>query len=155
MINLKTLNSRINIEALLNKIGYNGESKTQGKELRIICIIHKSDNQTSMAIDTVNNIFYCHNCGAKGDLIQLYTDSTGSEQKYAIEELSVEFMTDKPTYWTEISMWLLLFCSEYKVQILRILRATLYSLNIYDVDTATGRAVAIERIRIIDESKVA
>jgi len=81
MVNLKALNSSINIEVLLNMIGYNGERKLQGKDLRIRCPIHKSDNQTSMAIDTVDNIFYCHNCGAKGDLIQLYTDSTGSEQK--------------------------------------------------------------------------
>ncbi len=90
MVDLKALNSRINIEVLLNMIGYNGERKRQGKDLRIRCTIHKSDNQTSMAIDTVNNIFYCHNCGAKGDLIQLYTDSTGiAGQAVAIERIRI------------------------------------------------------------------
>ena len=87
-IDFKELNRALDAEVVLNIMRYNKERKQQGADLRIRCTIHDSDNQTSLEIDTVKNLFYCHNCQAKGDLIQLYAESTGLDVKEAAKQLA-------------------------------------------------------------------
>ena len=91
-VDFKNINRAINVEVLLEHMRYNGERKQQGNEIRIRCPIHGSDNQLSLSINSAESTFFCHSCGEKGDLLELYKQSTGLDIKAAAKELASLFM---------------------------------------------------------------
>jgi DNA primase len=57
------------------------------------CPFHGSNSPRSRSfqIGLVNHLYFCHRCGAKGDLIDLYARFTGVSNYTAAQELAAQF----------------------------------------------------------------
>lgn len=91
-IDAKELNEKIDPVELLGYIGYEkSHPKTSGDEVRDFCPIHKGDTQQSLAISMSKHTYFCHSCEERGDLIDLYTKSIGTDFPTAINQLTAKF----------------------------------------------------------------
>lgn len=61
--------------------------KKAGKRYKGLCPFHK-EKTPSFGIDPVQGLYYCFGCGAGGDAIRLFQESTGDDFRAAIEALA-------------------------------------------------------------------
>ena len=64
--------------------------KQQGEELSLCCPFHE-DKTPSCYINPIKNVFYCHSCGAKGDVIQWWMKTEGVGFREACEQLAEKY----------------------------------------------------------------
>jgi len=64
--------------------------KSQGAELVLCCPFHE-DKTPSCYINPTKNVFYCHGCGEKGDVIQWWMKTEGVAFREACEQLTEKF----------------------------------------------------------------
>ncbi len=109
-IEAKELNEQIDPLEILRLIGYHKSSpKISGNEVRDFCPIHQGDNQRSLSINQENHLYICHNCGARGDLIDLYVKATAIAFPEALENLSSYFQPNslfkkEPPFSSQLSV---------------------------------------------------
>lgn len=91
--NLEEIKRRLDPVAVLNFIGYAKSKPHQSDdEIRDFCPIHEGDNQKSLAISQTEKTFFCHSCGASGDLIDLYKQAKQIDRfSDAVENLASHF----------------------------------------------------------------
>ncbi len=79
------------IEALveLNRIGWKYEP-SGNNEFKIKCPCHPDDTP-SASLNTSNNLWICHACNAKGDVVSLLAHILKTERKLVLLELSKRY----------------------------------------------------------------
>ncbi len=93
-VEAKELNQQIDPLEILRLIGYHKSSpKISSNEVRDFCPIHQGDNQRSLSISQDNHLYICHNCGVRGDLIDLYAKATSIPFQEALENLASYFQS--------------------------------------------------------------
>lgn len=86
---LDELVRRLDPSFVLRMIGYEKSSpKFRGQHIRDFCPIHGGDTQRSLVISNSNGGFFCHSCGAKGGLVDLYRMAKNLSISDAFKELS-------------------------------------------------------------------
>ena len=61
-----------------------------GKDLRGRCPFHERDDEPSLFIDPVRNVFHCFGCGAKGSVVDFVMKAEGVSFRHAVEILRPE-----------------------------------------------------------------
>lgn len=95
-VNFKSINAQLSAVDVLHALGCNDELR-MSDNIRLRCTIHGGDKQNSLVITPGNNIFVCHSCGAKGDLIELYARSKNIQTRDAAFELASLFNIESNT----------------------------------------------------------
>jgi DNA primase len=86
---LTDLMDRVDVPTLINH--YNLDYISAGNQLRMACPIHGGNNTSSFVIDVEKGVFFCHSCGAGGDIFNLICEIEKKDFAYALRLVSTMF----------------------------------------------------------------
>ena len=92
---LERLKREVTVESLARARGV--ELAKVGKDLRGRCPFHAPDDDPSLSVDPVRNVFHCFGCGAKGSVVDWVMKAEGVSFRHAVEILRA----DNPSLATE------------------------------------------------------
>ena len=85
---LERLKREVAVEALARARGV--ELVKMGKDLRGRCPFHAPDDDPSLSVDPVRNVFHCFGCGAKGSVVDWVMKAEGVSFRHAVEILRAD-----------------------------------------------------------------
>lgn len=80
---------KIDVEQLMEHYGI--DYIDSGDQIRLACPIHGGSNHNSFVMDKEKGIFYCHSCGASGDVFNFVMQAEDKPFTYAIKLISKLF----------------------------------------------------------------